>query len=346
MKTTLQIIAPSASLLIAVLLLNAGAAFAAESASAPPAKIEHPMKEAELTRVQLTPDAERRLGIVVKTVEQRQLSRSRLFGGEITLPAQAGTANGNQSVYALLPSLAPAELVRLAQSQIDADGQVEQAKVQAQAAQQTLNRTEQMRRDKVGTDRAVEDARAQVGLAAAALKTAHARRDLLGPALLDVANRATLWVRVPVYVGDVATLDTRVPASVGELRSTPGKPGLKAVPVSAPPSANPAAATVDLFYEVKNSDAMLRPGQRVGVTIPLRDAGNSVVVPWSAIVYDADGGSWVYQSLDAGIYLRRRVQVIWVENDQAALAGGVQEGVKVVTTGAAELFGTEFGAGK
>jgi hypothetical protein len=30
----------------------------------------------------------------------------------------------------------------------------------------------------------------------------------------------------------------------------------------------------------------------------------------------------------------------------AALAGGVKAGASVVTTGVAELFGTEFGAGK
>ena len=47
--------------------------------------------------------------------------------------------------------------------------------------------------------------------------------------------------------------------------------------VIAPPSANPAAATVDLFYEVANDDRALRLGQKVGVTIGVREAEESLV---------------------------------------------------------------------
>lgn len=334
-------------LLLSALLLLASNLPAAESTSAPPAKIEHPVKESDLTKVVLTAEAVNRLGIVTTTVEKRRLTQTRLFGGEITLPALNGSANSNsQSVYTILPSLAPAELVRLAQSQIDADGQVDQAKVQVQAAQQVLNRAEQMRRDKVGTERSVDDAKAQVGIAEAALKTAYARRNLLGPALLDVNNRSTFWVRVPVYVDDLPGLNTTAQARVGGLKDSPENASRHAVPVAAPPSANPAAATVDLFYAVKNSDTSLRPGQRVGVSIPLRSDDENLVVPWSAIVHDMSGGSWIYQALESNVYLRRRVQVLRVVDDQAALTGDIVAGIEVVTTGVAELFGTEFGVGK
>jgi len=236
--------------------------------------------------------------------------------------------------------------VRLAQSQIDADGQVDQAKVQMQAAQQVLNRTEQMRRDKVGTERSVDDAKAQVGMAEAALKTAHARRDLLGPALLDVNNRRTFWVRVPVYVDDLSGLNTTAQARVCGLKDSPENVSRPAVPVAAPPSANPAAATVDLFYAVKNSDTAFRPGQRVGVSIPLRSEDENLVIPWSAIVHDVSGGSWIYQVLETNRYMRRRVQILRVVDDQAAVTGDIVAGIEVVTSGVAELFGTEFGVGK
>ncbi|AMK78578.1 membrane fusion protein MtrC [Methylomonas methanica] len=332
--------------MLSALLLLAGNLPAAESTS-PPAKIEHPVKESDLTKVVLTAEAVNRLGIVTTTVEKRPLTRTRLFGGEITLPALNASANSNsQSVYTILPSLAPAELVRLAQSQIDADGQVDQAKVQVQAAQQVLNRTEQMRRDKVGTERSVDDAKAQVGMAEAALKTAHARRDLLGPALLDVNNRSTFWVRVPVYVDDLSGLNASAQARVGGLKDSPENVSRPAVPVAAPPSANPAAATVDLFYAVKNSDTALRPGQRVGVSIPLHSDDENLVVPWSAIVHDVSGGGWVYQVLETNMYMRRRVQVLRVVDNQAAVTGDIVAGIEVVSTGVAELFGTEFGVGK
>ncbi|BBL60936.1 hypothetical protein MKFW12EY_45490 (plasmid) [Methylomonas koyamae] len=339
-------VSPNHKLLLSAIVLVTGNLLAAE-ATVPPAKIENPVKEINLTQVVLAPEAAKRLSIVTTKVEKRPLTRTRLFGGEITLPALNGSGKANkQSVYTILPSLAPAELVRLAQSQIDADGQVEQAKVQVQAAQIALNRAEQMRRDKVGTERSVDDARMQLGLAEANLKTAHERRDLLGPALLDVNNRSTFWVRVPVYVDDIAGLNTAAQARVGGLTNSSENATRLALPVAAPPSANPAAATVDLFYEVKNSDASLRPGQRVGVSIPLRSDDENLVVPWSALVYDVNGGSWIYQALESNIYQRRRVQVLRVVGDQAAVTGDIAAGIEVVTAGVAELFGTEFGVGK
>ncbi|MGH7185583.1 MAG: membrane fusion protein MtrC [Pseudomonadota bacterium] len=285
--------------------------------------------------------------------ELRKLTRARLLGGEITLPARSGVsalASGGrldrQSVFTILPLLSPAEQIRLAQSQIDADGQVEQAKVQVHATRQVQNRAEQMRRDKVGTERAVEDARVQVKLAVAALHTAQAHRNLLGPALLSTASPAEVWVRVPVYVGDLAKLDSSAEARIGGLGDAPGAAGRAARPVSAPPSTNAMVSTVDVFYQVANRDGAYRFGQRVGVTIPLRESQAGVVVPWSAIVHDAQGGTWVYEQSAPLVYVRRRVLVERVAGDLAVLAGGLKPGTSVVVSGAAELFGTEFGAGK
>jgi len=69
-------------------------------------------------------------------------------------------------------------------------------------------------------------------------------------------------------------------------------------------------------------------------------------VPWSAVVHDAHGGAWVYQSLGQGAYRRRRVEVRSVRNGAAFLARGPEAGAKVVSAGAAELIGAEFGPGK
>ena len=116
--------------------------------------------------------------------------------------------------------------------------------------------------------------------------------------------------------------------------------------MAAPPSANAAASTVDLFYEVTNKDSALRLGQKVGVTIPFRDEEESLVAPWSAVMHDVQGGTWVYENIGPLAYARRRVQVSRVVGNDAVLSGGVKPGAKVVTAGAAELFGTEFGVGK
>jgi membrane fusion protein, heavy metal efflux system len=46
------------------------------------------------------------------------------------------------------------------------------------------------------------------------------------------------------------------------------------------------------------------------------------------------------------VYSRQRVVVTDVSGPLAVLSQGPAEGMRVVTDGAAELFGVEFGAGK
>jgi len=320
---------------------------AADSGRFPaPAKVTTPTKEASLASLTLTAEAEQRLGIVTVPVEQRPMPRSRLFGGEVMVPATRASGQAGSSVFAIPTSPGPAELVRLAQAQIDADGQVEQAQVQLKAAKLALARAEQLLRDKAGSARVMEEAKAQQAVAEAGARTAQARRDLLGPPVLDAARQTTLWLRVPVYVGDLDRLNTTAEARAGGLAGAAGAPTISAKPVTAPPSANAAASSVDLFYEIENTNSLFRLGQRVGVSIPMRGELESLVVPWSAVLHDVHGGTWVYENTGSLAYTRRRVEVIQVRNGDAILGRGVKPGAKVVITGAAELFGTEFGVGK
>jgi hypothetical protein len=71
-----------------------------------------------------------------------------------------------------------------------------------------------------------------------------------------------------------------------------------------------------------------------------------LVVPWSAVTHDINGGAWVYENVAPQQYARRRVEVRRVVGPLAVLARGPAVGAKVVTAGVAELFGTEFGTGK
>jgi hypothetical protein len=70
------------------------------------------------------------------------------------------------------------------------------------------------------------------------------------------------------------------------------------------------------------------------------------VVPWSAVVHDIQGATWVYENAAIQTFVRRPVEVRRVAGDLALLARGPQIGSKIVSVGAAELFGIEFGAGK
>jgi len=173
------------------------------------------------------------------------------------------------------------------------------------------------------------------------------QRVAAGASLAEIIRVDRLWVRVPIYAGDAARFARNADVTVHGLAGPQSGPVLRASPVAAPPSADASAASVDLFFEISAGAAQLRPGERVGVTIPLSSGGMvALVVPLAAIVRDMSGGSWVYERTDSTTFTRRRVEVSRVVGGRAVLAAGPRRGTPVVTAGAAELFGTEFGAGK
>lgn len=168
-----------------------------------------------------------------------------------------------------------------------------------------------------------------------------------GAPLAEIVRLDRLWVRVPVYAGDARRIVRGAEASVHGLTGVQSGPVLRATPVAAPPSADPTAASVDLYYEIRGGGSALRPGERVGVTVPLvATAEEALVVPLAAIVRDMSGGSWVYERSDSTVFIRRRVEIARVVAGRAVLSLGPKPGTAVVVAGAAELFGTEFGAGK
>jgi hypothetical protein len=211
------------------------------------------------------------------------------------------------------------------------------------AAEQAIAGLESIARDdQVGERRAFSVVAPLTGTLVA-LQGSPGRVVAPGEPLFEVADLTRLWVRVPVYVGDLERIDTAREALVGDLSGRPGGTRRVARPVAAPPSANPRASAVDLWYELADESASgLRPGQRVGATLALNGEEEVLVAPWSAVLVDVNGGEWVFARVADHTYARRRVRVERVSGDLAVLAGGPEPGTPVVTTGAAELYGTEL----
>jgi hypothetical protein len=69
------------------------------------------------------------------------------------------------------------------------------------------------------------------------------------------------------------------------------------------------------------------------------------VIPYSAVVYDADGKTWAYTSPKSLTFERSAITVTQVEGDTATLSAGPASGTEVVTVGGAELLGVEAGIG-
>lgn len=278
-----------------------------------------------------------------------------------------------QPIFRLVPLVADERNQR-----IEAQRAVAEAQAQAQAARQRLERLDQLLKDGAASQRAVEEARAQDAVAVATLDASRARLQLasqnpLGQEseiavvaplagvlqtlhategqtvaasapLFEVAQVDTLWVRVPVYAGDVAGINATQPVSVSSLRENGATRTARRV--TAPPRANPLAASVDLFFELAASGATFQPGERVSVQLPLTASADGLVVPDSAVVYDVHGATWVYEDLGRNVYARRRVEVARTVGDRAIISRGISQGTKVVTVATAELFGVEFGVGK
>ena len=260
---------------------------------------------------------------------------------------------------------------------IEAQRAVTTAEAEETAARQRLQRLEQLLKDGAASVRSVEEARAQHQVSVAALTAARerleaasrnpvgARGDLVVSApfdgvvqrvssvpgqtvaasapLFELAQIDTLWVRVAVYAGDVSAIDQSRPVAVRKLGATAAP--IPATPVTAPLQGDPAAASVDLHYAISGAANTLRPGERVLVELPLTSTEKGLVVPDTAVLYDIHGATWVYQEVGDHAYARKRVEVARHAGDRAVIRRGLAEGAKIVTAGAAELFGTEFGAG-
>lgn len=260
---------------------------------------------------------------------------------------------------------------------------VEVKQVQLEVAQAQADRSKQLLQDKATSEKLYLQAQAGLAAASASLKAAEARLHLLngtgvesteglsafvlkspvdgviqriyvapGQAvsastlLFEVASQDPVWVRVPVYVGDLVKIDKKKDAIIQSLGNISNINIYKANPVNGPPLSDPNSVSSDLFFEVSNPEGFFRIGQKVNVLLTQLGSGNRIVVPWSAIMYDINGGNWVYLRTSRHTYSRRRVEVSSVIDGLAVLTRGINKDEEVVTTGAAELFGTEFGGGK
>jgi len=75
------------------------------------------------------------------------------------------------------------------------------------------------------------------------------------------------------------------------------------------------------------------------------DAGRESV-PYSAVIYDAEGHAWVFTSDEELSYVKAPVTIDRIDGDRAILTEGPAVGTPVVTQGAEELFGVEDGIGE
>lgn len=319
--------------LILLPLLLTGCGGDPSKPSAPPAHAETIAHESELLKLTLTPQAQHRLGIALQRTGGGSAAARREVAGEIVVPPIS--ANG-------VPIDSTTNLQQIGSQQAAADAELARATAQARLAHIALARADALVREEAGSARARDEAAAALAAAEAALGAARQQRRLLGPAIAALGSQSVLWVRASVFGSDMGNVRREGAATIRTLGEG-GAPRLGR-PVEAPPSANSSAGTVDLHYAIDNRDRAFRVGQRVSVDLPLAGQTEGLSVPSAAILRDIHGGEWVYRKTAPNTFVRQRVEVASESGGRALLARGLAPGAEVVTDGAAELFGTEFGA--
>lgn len=364
------------------------------ASSTAPAQVKTPVVEAQLNTITLTPEAAQRLGIELVTVESKAVTRTRTLGGELVSPTGQEVIVAAPFAGVVVANAMPQPGAQLKQgatvlgllpvSASDAGGSDDNLKVKQaeyQAAANRLERAEKLLAARGSSREEVEQARADMAQAQAALNLVEAQRSVAqgktlsagaqlapmlmtspqtgvlqsvlvasgqtvaaGQPLFQVQSQQPLWVKVPVFSGDLAEVDTRVVARVTALGTNAG--GIDAKPISGPKTTHSGTAALDLFYRIDNADGALRAGEQVRIALPIKQARESLVAPYSAIYQDMYGSSYVYERTADNVFVRRRVEVSDVVGTQAVLTRGIAAGAQVVSVGVAELAGTEFGVAK
>lgn len=87
--------------------------------------------------------------------------------------------------------------------------------------------------------------------------------------------------------------------------------------------------------------------KRLGIqttAVQIRNAGTrQTVIPYDAVLYDVNGGGWVYTNPTPLVFQREKIRIAEIEGNKAILADGPPVGTPVVTVGAPEIWGVEYG---
>jgi hypothetical protein len=138
--------------------------------------------------------------------------------------------------------------------------------------------------------------------------------------------------------------------------------GLSACAGEADPAEQPPPATVEKAAAGQPSRVILtaKAAERLDIqtvavqtvdqgaaaaTAPSAGTGQKLVIPYSAVLYDADGNTWTFTNPEPLVFVRAPIAVEQIQGDTAVLSGGPPAGTLVVTVGAAELLGAELGVG-
>jgi len=355
--------------------------------------------ESQLNQVTLSAEAIKKLGLTTTQATVSRQTGTRNYPAQASLAPEAMAAystpmNGyvtftpgkhlqvgsqvkvGQILLTINPVVTPETRLGLITSLADAEGQLQAADKQLSAHLLTLGRTRQLWQQHVGSQRAVDDAQANVAMAETSLRTATQKRDLLkqaveqgsagtyhikaandgiisniyfsagqllvaGAKLVDIVQPGRLLVTAYVPYAQAGQLNLNAEAWLAGSAGVSADYALK--PVVSPQEADPLTGTRKLLYTLQSQGDIV-PMQRLTVQIPQRgQAQTRLSVPCSSTIVDMNGNTWLYVQQDETHFARQLVFVTQSGKQGCLLADQRLVGKAVVTQGAQELFAVETG---
>jgi multidrug efflux pump subunit AcrA (membrane-fusion protein) len=109
----------------------------------------------------------------------------------------------------------------------------------------------------------------------------------------------------------------------------------------------PARVEATLDAKIKKVTLTPKAAERLGIQIDeIRvDPSGRRIVPYSSVLYDLTGKTWVYISADPLTFFRGAVAVDTIKGDNVYLSDGPPAGTKVLAAGVPEVFGSEVKVG-
>jgi len=84
-------------------------------------------------------------------------------------------------------------------------------------------------------------------------------------------------------------------------------------------------------------------GVKKTIRIPAPASAASVIIPYSAVIYDPSGATYAFANTAALTYVEVPITVQQITGNFAYLSAGPKAGAKVVSVGAEELYGVQTG---
>jgi hypothetical protein len=75
------------------------------------------------------------------------------------------------------------------------------------------------------------------------------------------------------------------------------------------------------------------------------DGSMRKAVPYSSLIYDPKGRTWIYVSPQARTFVREQVEVDRIEGEWVYLSKGPAAGTEIASMGVAQIYGAETGVG-